>query len=785
MISRKKEVKSPIHHNSYIIYITYSIVFESRLRENVIIAEDDNETGTRIWSLDDRKGDLIMKREKAVLVLVLIGLVWIGPIQSLMAAIPEVDNAAGIYSEQEKSLTEGVQTTLLGQFYENIGQFKHADVLYYGLVPGGRIGFGTDRIFLWMRDAQSSVVLVFQGTNDVTPSARGEISHNTNYFLGERGTFTGVRGFNQVVYDNLWRGISLTYKATRLGAKYEFHIAPGADPADIRIQSEDHDALTIERSSLRIQKDDGAFVDEGLTAFQEDVTIEASFVLRDSDSFGFSVGSYDREKTLIIDPLIYSTYVGGNDVDIAYSIAVDSSGNAYVTGQSDSLNFPTMSAYDDSYNENGDIFVFKLNATGNGILYSTYIGGNGTEDGIFIVVDSFGSAYVTGTTNSLNFPTVNAYDNSHNGFEDCFALKLNATGNGLIYSTYIGGNSTDHGQGIAIDVSGNAYVTGYTNSMNFPIVNAFASFRSGSSDSFVLKLNRDGDQLLYSTYVGGTDYDRGASIVVDANYSVYVTGWTRSSDFPRVSAYDNSHNGNDDIFVFKLSAAGNDLIYSTFVGGTAFDQGFSIGLDPSYNAYVTGFTGSSNFPTVNAYDDSYNGNGDAFVFKLNTTGSGLLYSTFVGGSVNDNESHTAYDHGVSIAVDTIGNAYVAGYTYSFDFPTVNAYDPTYNGEGDCFVFKLNTEGNGLLYSTYVGGSEGEIAAGITIDSEGKVYVAGHTRSSDFPTVNAYDDSYNGNEDGFVFKLEIPVFVNPCWIVIIVIIIIIILPIGWWWRRRNP
>ena len=731
-----------------------------------------------------------MKREKVIVVLVLIGLVWVGPIQMLMAALPEVGNAPNINSEQEKSLTKGVQTTLLPQFYENIGQLENADVLYYGSVPGGRIGFGTDRIFLWMRGTQSSVVLVFQGTNDVTPSARGELSHNTNYFLGERGTFTGVRGFNEVVYDNLWRGISLTYKATRLGAKYEFHIAPGADPADIWIQCEDHDALTIERSNLRIQTDEGAFVDEGLTAFQEDVSIEAAFVLRDSDSFGFSLGSYDKEKPLIIDPLIYSTYVGSDDHDWGHSIAVDSSGNAYVTGETDSLNFPTASAYDDSYNGGFyDCFVFKLNATGTGILYSTYVGGNGTDYGSSIVVDSFGSAYVTGTTNSLNFPTVNAYDDSYNGFTDGFVFKLNATGNGLLYSTYIGGNSSEYGVGIAIDTSGRAYVTGYTQSMYFPTVSAYDVSLNGHFDCFVLKLNSDGDQLLYSTYVGGAEYDKGYFISVDANYSAYVTGVTDSSDFPVVNAYDDSNNGGDDCFVFKLDASGNSLLYSTFVGGTVFDTGTSIALDQSFNAYVTGRTGSTNFPTANAYDDSHNGNMDCFVFKLNTTGNGLLYSTFVGGSVGTDApsvSYSAWDAGNSIAVDTIGNAFVTGYTQSIDFPTVNAYDSTFNGRVDCFVFKLNTEGNVLLYSTYVGGSYSDYGNEITIDSEGKVYVVGMTRSSDFPTVNAYDDSYNGDFDSFVFKLEIVQYYNPCCIIIIVIIvIIIILPIGWWWRRKKP
>ena len=730
-----------------------------------------------------------MEREKVVLVIILAGLVCFGPIQMLMAAQPRSGNELGIHNDQENVLTEGVKTSLVSQFYENMGQLKNIEVLYYGTIPGGHIGFCADRILLWMRGTQRCVILNFLGTEGVTPIAREELSHNTNYFLGDGIELTGIRGFKEVVYNNIWPGISLIYKATDLGAKYEYHVGLGADPAHIRIRSENHDALIIEKNKLQIQIEDEAFVDEGLAVLQGDDSIDASFVMLERDIIGFNVVSYDSERPLIIDPLIYSTYVGAEDYDSGRALAVDSSGNAYVTGTTDSLNFPTENAYDYSYNGGStDCFVFKLNSTGNGLLYSTFIGGEGWDSASSIKVDSSGSAYVTGTTDSQNFPTVNAFDDTYNEFLDCFVLKLNATGNGLLYSTFIGGNSSEYGVGIAIDTSGRAYVTGYTRSISFPTLNAYDTSHNGFDDCFVLKLNSDGDQLLYSTYVGGEDTDRAFFISIDANDSAYVTGMSTSTDFPMVSAYDDSFNGYDDCIVFKLNAAGDDLVYSTYVGGSVADIAGAIVVDQSYDAYVTGRTVSTNFPTVNAYDDTHNGNMDCFVFKLNSTGNGLIYSTFVGGSVAGDVTLQPWDEGRSIAIDTSGNAYVTGLTDSSDFPTVNAYDSTYNGLDDIFVFKLNPDGNALLYSTFVGGIANDAGNDIVLDSDGNIYVVGITHSSDFPILNAFDDTYNGYSDVIVFKLELPSFFLCWWciIVVVVVVIIIIPPIGWWWwRRRKP
>jgi len=385
--------------------------------------------------------------------------------------------------------------------------------------------------------------------------------------------------------------------------------------------------------------------------------------------------------------LLYSTFVGGGSIDWGYGIAVDDSGNAYVAGSTSSSNFPTTAgAYDTSFNGMVDVFVFKLNPDGSTLLYSTFVGSGSSEDGRVIAVDTTGNAYVTGETSSPAFPTTaGAYDNSYNGAWDGFVFKLTSNGSTLLYSTFVGGSSGDAGLSIAIDSSNNTYIAGQTSSSGFPTTaSAYDTSFNGGSDGFVLKLNSAGSTLLFSTFVGGTSSEYRFEVAVDASGNMYVSGDTFSSDFPTtVSAYDASHNGGLDVFVFKLNYTGSTLIYSTFLGGVNDELGRGIAIDLSGNAYVTGDTDSSDFPTTaNAYDTSNNGGRDVFVLKLNSAGSMLLYSTFVGG--------TSTEYGTSIALDSSLNAYVTGETMSSNFPTTaGAYDTSYNGGYDIIAFKLN------------------------------------------------------------------------------------------------
>ncbi|MEB2307753.1 MAG: SBBP repeat-containing protein [Candidatus Brocadiaceae bacterium] len=471
--------------------------------------------------------------------------------------------------------------------------------------------------------------------------------------------------------------------------------------------------------------------------------------------YGFTVASYDKRYPLVIDPtLVYSTYLGGSDSDFGFDIAVDGVGNAYVTGETYSSDFPTKDAMYGTRTGGYDVFVTKIDASGASLSYSTYLGGSYTDYGHSIAVDSAGNAYVTGWTRSSDFPTKDAIYGSHTAMYgghsgndyDAFVTKIDASGASLSYSTYLGGSYYDGGYSIAVDSTGNAYVTGRTYSTDFPTKNAIDGSLNGASDAFVTKLAASGASLSYSTYLGGSDWDYGSSIAVDGAGNASVTGYTGSSDFPTKNAIDGSLNGASDAFVTKLDALGASLSYSTYLGGSSFDEGYGIAVDGAGNAYVTGNTGSSDFPTENAMYESFNGGvTDAFVTKLDASGTSISFSTYLGG--NDS------DWGMGIAVDSAGNAYVTGETYSSDFPTANAIDGSLSGRADAFVTKLATSGASLSYSTYLGGSDHDAGHGIAVDSAGNAYVTGVTYSSDFPTANAMYGTNTGSFDAFVAKID--------------------------------
>ena len=456
----------------------------------------------------------------------------------------------------------------------------------------------------------------------------------------------------------------------------------------------------------------------------------------------FDVPAYDATRPLIIDPvMVYSTYLGGVGFDGANGIAVDSSGDAYITGRAASFDFPVAKPFQAANHGapgDGTAFVTKLNASGSALLYSTYLGGSFFETGLGIAVDRHGNAYVTGSTASEDFPTTpRAFQRTSGGRNDGFVTKLNAAGNALIYSTYLGGADDDSGAGIAVDRIGNAYVTGYTCSTDFPTANALqgGSGSGGCYDAFVARLNRSGSALVYSTYLGGSGWDFGSGIAVDRQGNTYATGWTGSTDFPTANplqaASGDAVAGEGDTFVTKLNAAGNTLVYSTYLGGSSQDVGTSIAADSSGSAYVTGFTRSANFPTANPIQPGIIGAfGNAFVTKLNSTGATLVYSTYLG-----------FSQGRGIAVDVSGNAYLTGIS-----------DDT-NG-GHVAVVEMNAAGGGFVYSIAFGGHDEDIVTGIAVDSSGNAYVTGFTFSGDFPTVNSIQTGHGGEPDSDVFVTKI-------------------------------
>ncbi len=385
--------------------------------------------------------------------------------------------------------------------------------------------------------------------------------------------------------------------------------------------------------------------------------------------------------------LVYSTYIGGSGAENTPSIAVDISGDVYMTGGTRSTNFPVVGAFQASHaGGTDDAILLKLNAAGSALTYSTYFGGTGQDNGpgggTSVAVDSSGNAYITGSTSSSNLPTLSPIQGSYSGgVNDAFIVKFNATGSALIYSTYLGGNSSDIGAEIAVDASGSAYVVGLTSSSTFPTTAPFQASSGGGFDAFVTKLNPAGSARVYSTYLGGSGDDRGFGIAIDSSGNAYIVGKTSSSNFPTVSPIQATYGGSGDAFVTKLNAVGSALTYSTFVGGSGDDEGYEIGLDSGNNAYITGYTDSSNFPMSSAYQASNAGGADAFVTKMNAAGSAYGYSTYLGGS--------GTDFGNSLAVRLDGDVYVTGSTASTNFPTKSPFQASNaGGTNDAFVFQL-------------------------------------------------------------------------------------------------
>ena len=405
------------------------------------------------------------------------------------------------------------------------------------------------------------------------------------------------------------------------------------------------------------------------------------------------------------------------------------------------------------------VFVTKFNPAGTGLVYSTYIGGSGVDGAVGVAVDATGAAYVTGSTNSPDFPVAQPIQPTLKGGGflggDAFVLKLDPTGASLVYSTYLGGTDYDSPKGIAVDASGNAYVAGTTSSADFPVKNALqAAFKGGSlpftSDGFVTKINAAGSELVYSTYLGGHGNDFAHAIAVDAAGNAYVTGSTDSSDFPLVNAIQTAVKGGQDVFVAKFNAAGSALSFSTLLGGESDDAGFGIAVDGSTNVYVAGVTGSSTFPLKNAIQAKLGAKselgGDAFLLKLPASGTPLTYSTFLGGSGTDTAT--------AVAVGQDGSAFVVGQTDSEDFPVLGSpFQPSLGGKNDGFLVKVNPAGAAIVFATYAGGAGQDTATGVALGADGSVYVAGSTTSADFPvTAGSFQTGSAGQTDALVMKI---------------------------------
>ncbi|MGB8064261.1 MAG: SBBP repeat-containing protein [Candidatus Sulfotelmatobacter sp.] len=633
------------------------------------------------------------------------------------------------------------------------------------------------RARLAQKQINASISMKLAGGNPQPAiAAQNELPGHSNYFIGRDPSQwqTGVKQYSRVSYRDVYPGVDMAFHGQQRQLEFDFIISPGASPAPIAFDVSGARKISTDADgNLVLASQAGNVLLHKPVAYQEKNNtrepVDAGFVVQANNKIGFTLGNYDRSRELVIDPSVtYATFLGGTADDEAYAIAIDSSGNAYVTGETSSTNFPTTSgAPYKSYQLNIDAFVSKISADGSTLEYSTYVGGTGSDSGNAIAVDGSGNAYVAGATNSgsgSNFPiTPGAFQASPQGGYDAFVLELNSTGSALTFCTYLGGGGDDFAHGIAVDTSG-VYVVGSTASTNFPdTTSGFQTAISGTSNGFVTKLNTSGTApLIYSSYLGGGSNDVANAVAVDSSNQAYVTGATLNANGnfptknplqPQCGGTASGCSGLYDAFVTVVDKAGSGLVYSTFLGGTGNDQGLGIAVDGSGDAYVTGLTQSTNFPVKNALYGTFAGTTqDAFVAEINSTGSALVYSTYLGGSVSQT--------GTGIAVDSSKNAYVTGQTNSTDFPTASPTQKNIGGGKDAFVTQIAPGGASLVFSTFLGGPQdenvptaGTATGAIAVDSAGaNIYVAGDTASSTFPvTGSAVQGTYGGNEDAFVAK----------------------------------
>jgi hypothetical protein len=645
-----------------------------------------------------------------------------------------------------------------------------------------------------------------------------QLPGTANYFVGNDASkwHTDVPTYAKVKYTGVYPGVDLVYYGNQSQLEYDFVVAPKADPKAVQLHFAGAEKLKLAANGdLILAAKDGEIAFHKPVVYQalngQRQPVEGSFALLANNTVGFKLGSYDHSRELVIDPtLAYSTYLGLRNVNTPNAITVDSAGDAYIVGSTTSTDFPvTGSAIQKVNAGQTDAFITKLNPQGTALIYSTYLGGSLVDSAYAVAVDTAGEAFVAGSSGSVDFPvTSNAFQKVNNDYADdpvltnAFVAKLTSNGASLIYSTYLGGSFGpysvsslpigDIAYGIAIDVHGNAYVTGQTGTFDFPVTagafqtvnNAGPSLSNNypSTNAFVTKLNPTGSGLIYSTYFGGTaDYgdqgpgDVGYAIAIDAAGDAYITGQTASPEnfLPTtpnaLQRFNNVYPGQLIAFVTEFNPEGSALIYSTYLGGGGYrergddcctgDVATGIAINTAGNAYVTGRAVSIDFPTAgNAFQKANNapyGGLNAFVTKLNTTGTALVYSTYLGGS-------SYFDGAAAIALDSTGDATVAGRSYSSDFPlTSNALQTVNPGPYSAFLSKLNAEGSGLIYSSYFG-SRGSVhdvnkntqANALALDKAGNVYIVGSTSSNDLPiTSGAFETTNPSASNGFVAKFS--------------------------------
>ncbi|MBI1195771.1 MAG: tandem-95 repeat protein [Gammaproteobacteria bacterium] len=681
-------------------------------------------------------------------------------------------------------------------FVRNMGQVGR-EIQYYERADAHATFFAPDAVHFRFSGTSPSdgdeLTLRFLGNapDGRSWTARTRLPGHVNYIIGQdpKKWFYGIPMFKEVVYEQAFPGTDIHFYGNQRRLEYDIVLAPGADPALLRFAYEGAKALSLNGGGdLEIHLGGGTIIQNRPTIFQEiggvRHAVSGAFVLVRHDGgdsarqplqYGFELGAYDPRYPLVIDPvLIYSTYLGGTNHDHAHGVAVDASGNAYIAGETRSFSFPIVAPIQTAMAGDEDAFITKLDPSGTSVLYSTYLGGNNHDEAYGISVDASGNAYLSGHTRSSTFPvSASAYQSALAGNEDAFLIELDPTG-ALLYATYFGGKWDDRSFANVNDGTGAVYLGGATSSSDFPIQSAYQSTRGGDEDAFVAKIDTTkagAASLIYSTYLGGKKDDIANSIAVNGLGEVFIVGSTESKTpggpaFPvTANAYQATLSGEEDAFLARLSASGNSLIYSTYLGGSKAEEGWGLALSGNSVAFVTGSTESkangsgTAFPTtIGALQTTHVGEKDAFLTEIDTSiggASGLLYSTYIGGSNKD--------VGYAVAVDVSGRAHVTGYSKVTDktlFPvTADAIQNLYAGNEDAFYLILDptqSGTSGLIYSTYLGGKKFDQGRGIALDSAANAYITGKTRSDgaqSFPTTSGSFQSFSaGNEDAFIAKI---------------------------------
>jgi PKD repeat protein len=655
----------------------------------------------------------------------------------------------------------------LAGFLENGGQVDPSVALYAWTPRGGvALVHGGAIVTLVDGDLGANVHITFRDASQVRPEGREPLPGVTNMILGNdpAGWTSGLVTYSQGLFRDAWDGIDLVYKVTDGGLKYEMVVRPGADPTDIALDVSGHTGMTVDaRGDLVIDTVAGVVTDRGLVAFYADDpsdTVGCAFQLLGDDGYGFRLDDFDPSRTLVIDPLVYSTFVGGGAGELeepVAGVAVDAAGRALVAGQTNTTDFPVTTGAFQTSNAGGgtDLFVLRMAADGSDVEWSTYLGGTGADFPYDMALDGGGLPVVVGRTNSTDFPTsAGSIDPDHTGSDhQGFLLKLDGNGAGLAYSTYLGGNMTDEITSLVLDDADNVYLAGNTLSKDLPTTTgaAFPNHTGFSFDAFVAKVRSDGSAIIDLTYLGGTKWDVALTIDVDGSGAVYVGGETISTDFPATNGSFQDflmNNLTRDGFIAKLVPGMGSVGWATYIGGLASDYVEFLSVDANGSVYAAGDTESGDFPVTNgSYQVVHQGATETFILRMAANGSQLEYCTFLGGS--DRE----YCEG--LIVDDQGRALVVGSTISLDFPTITGVQQEIKaGQFDTFLFRLAYDGVTPLYSTFLGGTTWDLANGVAMDDDGMAVMVGATDSTNFPTTSgAFQETHGGRVDVFVTKID--------------------------------